>query len=179
MKSKKILTASSQNYIKAIAQIEKAQKAARVKDISKALNIGPSSVSEALKMLAERGYINYQPYGVITLTDLGQQAADEINSRHGVICNFLENVLLVDNDVVNENATKIEYGVSEDVLEKFVRFLTFMQECSCKEPKWIKSFKYYSMTGEMQEKCNSCIEKCRNNPGKIDNTNCCGSNCGE
>jgi len=174
MKKEKFLTSSSQNYIKAIAHIEKEQKAARVKDISKYLNIGPSSVSEALKSLAEKGYINYQPYGIITLTKLGAKIANELNSRHDIICNFLENVLLVDENNVDENATKIEYGVSEEVLEKFVRFLTFMGKCSCKEPKWIKSFKYYAKNGELQEKCNSCIEKCKNTEGKIDNSHCCG-----
>lgn len=173
MKSKKMLTASSENYLKAIYSIVKEQKAARVKDVSKFLNIGPSSVSEALKALADNGYINYQPYGIITLTEYGEKAADSINNRHEIICDFLENVLLVDKGIVGENANKIEYGVSDDVLEKFVRFLTFMKKCSCKEPKWIKSFKYYSANGEMQEKCNSCIEKCKDNDA-ISNRNCCG-----
>ncbi len=174
MKSKKNLTPSSQNYIRAVSFIEKKQKAARVKDVSKYLNIGPSSVSEALKALAEKGYLNYQPYGIITLTEQGEKVANEIENRHAIICNFLENVLLVDESIVDENALKIEYGVSSEVLEKFIRFLTFMQECSCKEPKWIKSFKYYSRNGEMQEKCNSCIQKCKNNPGGMSNENCCG-----
>ncbi len=174
MKSKKILTASSENYLKAISFIVKEQKAARVKDVSKYLNIGPSSVSEALKALAEKGYINYQPYGIITLTELGENISSELNDRHDIICNFLENVLLVDKSIVDENATKIEHGVSEEVMEKFIRFLTFMQTCSCKEPKWIKSFKYYSLNGELQAKCNSCIKKCKDNPEIMDNRNCCG-----
>lgn len=174
MKSKKILTASLENYLKAISHIVKEQKAARVRDVSKYLNIGPSSVSEALRTLADKGYINYQPYGIITLTDTGEKIANNINDRHEVICNFLENVLLVDKKSIEENANKIEHGVSEDVLEKFVRFLTFMQTCSCKEPKWIKSFKYYSINGELQDKCHACIEKCKDNPDKISNQNCCG-----
>lgn len=174
MKSKKILTASSENYLKAISHIVKEQKAARVKDVSRYLNIGPSSVSEALKALAEKGYINYQPYGIITLTETGEKIANNINSRHDIICNFLENVLLVDKESIEKNANKIEYGVSEDVLEKFVKFLTFMQTCSCKEPKWIKSFKYYSMNSELQDKCHTCIKKCKDNPDIMNNRNCCG-----
>ena len=171
MKSKKILTASSQNYIKAIAHIEKIQKAARVKDISKHLSIGPSSVSEALKPLAEKGYINYQPYGIITLTAQGEKIAEEITNRHNIMCNFLETVLMVDKETADKDATKIEYEVSEEVLEKFVRFLTFMQTCSCKEPKWIKSFKHYSTNGKMQEKCKICVSK---NKEGINNSHCCG-----
>lgn len=174
MKNKNLLTASSENYLKAIYCIVKENKAARVKDISNFLSIGPSSVSEALRTLADKELINYQPYGIITLTDLGEQIAEEINSRHEIICDFLENVLLVDKESIEVNASKIEYGVSEDVLEKFIRFLTFMQTCSCKEPKWIKSFKHYSKKGELQEKCHSCIAKCKENPDTMSNKNCCG-----
>jgi len=174
MKSKKNLTASLENYLKAIYHIVQEQKAARVKDVSKYLNIGASSVSEALKTLAEKDYINYQPYGIITLTETGEAAAKAINNRHEIICDFLENVLLVKKENVAINASKIEHGVTEDVLEKFVRFLTFMQTCSCKEPKWIKSYKYYALHGTLQEKCNSCIEKCKNNPEIMNNRNCCG-----
>lgn len=174
MKKKKLLTASTENYISAIYKIVSINKAARVKDISKLLEIGASSVSEALKPLAENGFINYEPYGLITLTTKGEKVAKELNKRHETICNFLENVLLVDKEIVDENAGKIEHGVSKDVLEKFVRFLTFMQKCSCKEPKWIKSFKYYSLNGELQDKCNSCISKCQKNPDLMNNNNCCG-----
>lgn len=174
MKLQKELTSSQENYLRAVSEIVRKNKAARVKDVSKLLNIGPSSVSEALKVLAERGYINYQPYGIITLTEKGEEIAEELNKRHEIICNFLENVLLVDEKIIDENASKIEYGVSEDVLEKFVRFLTFMQTCSCKEPKWIKSFKYYSQHGDLQEKCHNCISKCKENPDCMSNRNCCG-----
>lgn len=167
------LTASSENYLKAISQIVKENKAARVKDVSKLMGIGASSVSEALKSLAEKELINYQPYGIITLSEKGESIAESINSRHEIICNFLENVLLV-NKNIDENASKIEHGVSEEVLEKFVRFLEFMQTCSCKEPKWIKSFKHYAVNGELQPKCHTCVAKCKENPDAMSNKNCCG-----
>lgn len=174
MKTKNSLSASLENYLSAIHHIVGKNKAARVKDISQHLNLGPSSVSEALKSLADKQLINYQPYGIITLTDSGEKIAEEIISRHKIICNFLENVLQVDEKLVNENASKIEHGVSEEVLTKFVRFLEFMQTCSCKEPKWIKSFKFYSQNGELKEKCQSCITKSKQNPDSLSNSNCCG-----
>ena len=174
MKSKNLLTESSEKYINAVYQIVKEQKAARVKDVSKYLNIGPSSVSEALRSLADKKLINYQPYGIITLTDEGEKIAQEIESRHEIICNFLKNVLLIEDENIDEKANNIEHGISEDVLEKFVRFLTFMQTCSCKEPKWIKSYKHYALNGELQDKCNTCIQKCKDSKNGINNKNCCG-----
>lgn len=174
MKKEKQLTSSLENYLCAVYEIEKKNKAARVKDISELLSIGAPSVSEAMKVLEKKEYINYEPYGLITITKKGEKLVVEKIKRNEIISNFLKNVLLVQDDAVIQNAQKIEYGLSEDVLEKFVRFLNFMQTCSCKEPKWIKSYKYYAKNGELQEKCNSCIQKCKETSSCKDNSNCCG-----
>jgi len=61
----------------------------------------------------------------------------------------------------------------KDVLEKFVNFLTFMENCSCKEPKWVQSYKYFSESGKMRDKCKICIA----NKDKFDNSSCCGGCC--
>lgn len=177
MKSKDKLSASLENYLCAIYAIEKQNKAARVKDISNYLSIGASSVSEAMKVLEKKQYINYEPYGLITITKKGENLVLEKNKRSEIISNFLKDVLLVNENAIEANANKIEYGLSEDVLEKFVSFLTFMQTCSCKEPKWIKSFKYFAQHGKVQDKCNSCIAKCKETSKAVDNSNCCGSGC--
>jgi len=173
MKKEKRLTASLENYLCAIYTIEKQNKAARVKDIASSLSIGASSVSEAMKLLEKKEFINYEPYGLITLTKNGEKLVVEKTKRNEIISRFLKDVLLVDEEQIALNAQKIEYGMSEEVLEKFVRFLTFMQTCSCKEPKWIKSFKYYARNGEMQDKCNSCIKKCKDSPTPIENPCSC------
>lgn len=174
MNKNKKLTAGLENYLCAIYAIEKQNKAARVKDIAKILEIGAPTVSETMKVLEKKEYINYEPYGLITLTKPGIKLVEKKLKRSEIISNFLKEVLLVDENQISENAKKIEYGLSEDVLEKFVRFLTFMQTCSCKEPKWIKSFKYYAKNGKLQEKCSSCIAKCKENASCKDNSNCCG-----
>lgn len=174
MKKENKLTASFEKYLCAIYEIEKKNKAARVKDIANFLSIGASSVSEAMKALEKKECINYEPYGLITLTKKGQKIVVEKLKRNEIISNFLKDVLLIDENEIAVNAQKIEYGMSEIVLEKFVRFLTFMQTCSCKEPKWIKSFKYFALNGELQDKCCSCIAKCKANPAGKDNSSCCG-----
>ena len=174
MKKNDKLTASLENYLCAIYKIEAQNKAARVKDISSYLSIGASSVSEAMKVLEKKEYINYEPYGLITITKKVEKLVLENNKRSEIISHFLKDVLLVNEEEVAENAKKIEYGLSEEVLGKFVKFLTFMQTCSCKEPKWIKSYKYFARNGEVQEKCTSCIKKCKESPTPIENPCCCG-----
>ena len=172
MKRDKKLSLSLENYLRAIYFIVTEKKAARVKDISGFLHIGASSVSEALKNLADKELINYEPYGIITLTEKGEKYAAEIVKRHDIISNFLENVLSVDKAEADENANNIEFGVSDPVLVKFVRFLEFMDTCACKEPKWIKSYKAFAENADVSEKCTQCIKKASADGKTIGS--CCG-----
>lgn len=166
----KELTESLEKYLLAIYEIVKVNKAARVKDVSNYLKIGGPATSDAVKTLSERKYINYVPYGIITITSKGKKYTEQKLQRHNTIANFLDKVLMIDSEKIEESANKIEYSMTEDVLEKFVRFLMFMENCSCKEPKWVKSYKHYSKTGNMQDKCITCMSQ----KDKFDNSNCCG-----
>lgn len=155
---KNSLTASKEKYLKAIYEIVKLKQAARVKDISKALNVGPSSVTEALGKLSDDGYVNYEQYGVITLTKEGLKIARQLEERNKVIVDFLSNVLLIEEDNLTENAKQIEHGIKGDLLEKLVSFFQFAQVCPCKEPKWLQGYKEYSLNGnKIDEKCHKCM----------------------
>lgn len=174
MKNQKNLTASLENYLKAVFYIVEEKKAARVKDISKHMGVGASSVSEALKILSERNLINYEPYGIITLTEEGEKSSHEIIKRRKVVRNFFEKVLSIDPEIAKKNSESMKHCVCDDVFSKFVMFLEFMQTCSCKDPKWMKGFKYYSTNGELHENCSNCIAKSKENPDLRCNGSCCG-----
>ncbi len=158
------LTASKENYIRAIYEIVKEKQAARVKDISKSLDIGASSVTEALGKLSEEGYVNYEQYGVITLTKEGKAIARQLEERNKVIRDFLTNVLLIEDKNLAESAKQIEHGIKGELLEKLVSFFQFTQVCPCKEPKWLRGYKSYSLNGnKVNEKCFKCISHCKAN----------------
>ena len=165
---KKELTESLEKYLLAIHEIVKTNQAARVKDVSKFLNIGAPATSDAVKTLATKGFVNYVPYGIITLTEKGKKSAEEKISRTKIISNFLEKVLMLPSDKINKYTSEIEFSMSEEVLDRFVKFLHFMKSCSCKEPKWVKSYKHYAKSGVMQNKCLECIKS---------NSKSCCDNC--
>jgi len=166
----KELTESLEKYLLAIYEIVKVNQAARVKDVSNYLKIGGPATSDAVKTLAERKFINYVPYGIITITQKGKKKAEEKILRHNTISDFLEKVLLIDKYEIDKSVKQIEYSMPEDVLDRFVKFLSFMDKCSCKNPKWVKSYKYYVTTGKMQDKCDKCISQ----KGKFNKAGCCG-----
>lgn len=164
------LTESLEKYLFAIYEIVKENKAARVKDVSNYLKIGSPATSDAVKTLAKRKYINYEPYGIITITTKGKKKAEEKIRRHKTISNFLDKVLHVNKEEIEKSAKSIEYSMTEDVLDKFVAFLDFMENCSCKEPKWIKSYEFFAQNNCMQDKCVKCIKE----KESFDNSGCCG-----
>lgn len=160
------LTPSLMKYLKFIYKTIEERGTVQAKDLSKMLNIGRSSISEALKLLEKKGYIEYERYGQITLTLLGAQTADLQMKRHQIICNFLKYVLAINEEETDEIADKFEYTIPEIAIDRFVRFLNFMQICSCENPKWIQNMQEYAKTQKVAKKCGSCKGGCKGT--------CCG-----
>ena len=167
------LTPSLMKYLKCIYLLLRQNGKIMAKDIANQLQIGRSSVSEALKALNDKGYIEYKPYGQIKITLLGAQTADLQMKRHQIICNFLKYVLAIKEEDPDEIADKFEYTIPEVAIDRFVRFLNFMQICSCENPKWIQNMQEYAKTQKVSKKCGSCGGGC--NRGSSD-VGCVGCN---
>jgi len=90
------LSESMENYLEVILDLEKTNKVARAKDIADQLDLQPGTVTGALKVLKEKGLINYSPYSFITLTAEGTKIAKLIHRRHQVLNDFLQHVLQIE-----------------------------------------------------------------------------------
>ena len=157
---KEKLTKSLESYLLAICTLLETKKSIIVKDVAQYLNFGGATTADAVKKLKEKGYVIYEPYGNITLTDLGEKTVIIKKYRHNTITKFLNKVLDIDLKNADYNAEQMEYYMTEDVLTRLVNFLDFMEQCSCKEPKWVKSCKSTLETGELSKKCKSCSGGC-------------------
>lgn len=87
-------------------------------DLAEQLGVTASTVSANLKKLARDGYIDYEPYGQITLTDEGRQIAVEIVRRHRIVETYLVEALGLTWDQVHVEADRLEHAVSDLVLER-------------------------------------------------------------
>lgn len=124
-----LLSASLEDYLEAILRIVAQKGAAKAKDIAKALKVNNSSVTGALKMLAQKGMVNYAPYDVITLTDAGQALAIDVARRHESLRAFFHTVLAVNDSMADEMACKMEHMVTSDMLKRFEALTAFMSAC--------------------------------------------------
>ncbi len=155
------LSESLEDYLEVILQLEANNKVARVKDIAEKLGILRGSVTGALKNLAEKNLINYEPYSYITLTPKGASIAREIKRRHKVIREFLEKVILLDPDKAEKNACRIEHAIDKEAIDRLIRFIDYIYQCPRAGGDWIDAFvNFYSKSMPDKNTCRKCIETC-------------------
>ena len=156
------LTASQEDYLEAIYHISAEKMAARAKDIASYLDVRASSVTGALRLLGKIGLVNYAPYDLITLTDEGRIAAEEIVLRHKALEKFLVNVLGVDPQEADEAACLMEHSVSKSIVERLVKYAEYVEKCPKGGISWESGFGYYCKHGCTEEDCLRCLNEQQN-----------------
>lgn len=153
-----------EDYLEAIFRIVSEKQAARAKDIANVLNVNNASVTGALRVLSEKGYINYAPYDVITLTMKGNRLAKDIVRRHEALRDFFVKVLHIEQEEAEKNACGMEHSLSPPVLNRLIRFTEFIETCPRGGESWVAGFWNGCESGcdknEPYEGCRLCIQKC-------------------
>ncbi|KQC11144.1 MAG: hypothetical protein APR54_02940 [Candidatus Cloacimonas sp. SDB] len=122
------ITSSLEDYLEAIYILELKNKVARITDIAKHLNIKKSSVSKALKILAEKDLINYEPYKFITLKPAGVILSRRILNKHKTLKLFCESILHINEENSDTIACKMEHFISCSNLQNFLHLIDFFKE---------------------------------------------------
>ena len=122
MKGKNI-SSSLEDYLEAIYEIYTEKHGVKAIDISKKLGVGRSSVTEALKTLAQKHLVNYSRYGVLSLTAAGEEAAKNVIERHKILYSFFKNILNLDEEESQENACRVEHVLSEKAFRSLINFV--------------------------------------------------------
>jgi len=147
------LSASLEDYIEAICHIVAEKKVARGKEIAKRLKVSRASVTEALRSLAKKGLINYEPYEVITLTEKGREVAEDVIRRHDALKEFFIKVLAIDDTIAEESACRIEHAAPPEVIDRLIRFVEYIEVCPGKGADLIKGYLQYCEKGQLQKGC--------------------------
>ncbi len=141
---KEPISATQEDYLEAILTLESEKGRVRVRDLAERLSVHKSTVTAALKGLTEKQQIDYEPYGQIVLTRDGRRAAERVSASHAVAKTFLTDVLLVDDEIAERNACRMEHVLDRDVLNRLVSFASFMDRGSAVEGlDCVQGFKAY------------------------------------
>lgn len=119
---------SGENYLETILMLKERKGTVRSIDIARELNFSKPSVSRAMGILRESGFIVMEPSGEIHLTESGKEKAGEIYKRHLLLTAFLQEVAGVSPEMAEENACRMEHIVDQEVVDGISRFMQRSRE---------------------------------------------------
>lgn len=106
------LKESGEMYLESIYVLHREKGAVRSLDIAEHMHFSKPSISRAVGLLRQGGYIEVDRDGYITLTEDGLWVAEKMYERHTILTDFLVS-LGVDKDTATEDACKIEHNISD------------------------------------------------------------------
>ncbi len=157
------LSSNMEDYLEVIHHLIQDNRVARVRDIANALDVKMPSVTGALKKLAEKGLVNYDPHQVITLTQEGERVAERLVNNHKIISRFLEEVLCIERETADKNACRIEHIIDDVVLERLVKYIEYVEGCPMAGVEFIEKFGYFCEHGLNKDECRKCLQSGRRN----------------
>lgn len=121
-KEKEYRTDRMEDYLEVIYELVQQKGYATTIDISRYLNVSSPSVTKMVKRLDENGYLKYEKYRGICLTQQGIDVAMSIHQRHSLLAEFLK-MIGVDKDIANKDAEGIEHHLHPQTLKKLEEFV--------------------------------------------------------
>ncbi len=108
---------SGEMYLETIFILSREKSQVRSIDIANEMGFSKPSVSRAVGILRDGGFISVDSNGFIVLTDAGLEYAEKIYERHTVLTSFLIG-LGVDEETACEDACRMEHVVSDTSIRK-------------------------------------------------------------
>ena len=115
------LQESGEMYLETIYVLSK-NGAVRSIDVCEHMGYSKPSVSRAVSLLKQGGFVVVDENGHLTLTEVGRELAEKIYNRHTLITNFLVK-LGVDPETASEDACKMEHDISDSTIEAIKNFV--------------------------------------------------------
>ncbi len=116
---------TEENYLKAMFNLSEKFGEVTVNELSKSLNIKMPTVNSMVKKLSAKGFLNYQTYKPIQLTEEGKKEALGIIRKHRLTEMFLVEKMGFGWEEVHEVAEQIEHIHSPKFFAKMDELLDF------------------------------------------------------
>ncbi len=120
------LQESGEMYIETIYVLSQTSSFVRAIDVGEKMGFSKPSVSRAMGLLKDGGYITVDARGSISLTEKGLEVASKIYERHQIISSLLIKIG-VDPVVATEDSCKIEHVISDETFGKLKDYLNNME----------------------------------------------------
>lgn len=125
-----------EDYLEVISELVELKGFATTLDISRYMNVSAPSVTKMLQRLDENGYLEYEKYHGIHLTQKGSQIAETIRQKHSILLEFFE-ILGIGHETANQDAEGVEHHLNPKTIKQLRKFITYLKS----NPKILDSFK--------------------------------------
>lgn len=126
---------SAEDYLERIYELIEEKGYARVVDIASSLEVKQASVTSMVQKLGELGYLNYEKYRGLVLTDKGREVACQIQRRHGTLSRFFS-LFGLDVETQKRDIEGIEHHLSPETLNVLEDLAKFFED----RPDTLKQF---------------------------------------
>lgn len=116
------LLESGEMYLETIYTLSQQSDFVRSIDICREMGFSKPSVSRAMRLLKDDGYIEMESNGRITLTEKGAEVAEKIYVRHTSLTKFFRK-LGVSEETASDDACKIEHVISDESMKAILKFI--------------------------------------------------------
>lgn len=140
-KGKKLLTNSMEDYLEMIYRSSIKEGYTRINILADALNVQASSATKMVQKLTKLGFLDYEKYGIIQLTEDGKEIGSFLLKRHKTIEDFLKIIGLEENILLNTEL--IEHNVTKDALYKIEMLNSFLENHTDIKEKYKEYRKLY------------------------------------
>jgi len=126
---------SAEDYLERIHELIEQKGYARVVDIASSLKVKQASVTSMVQKLAEAGYLQYEKYRGLVMTDKGREVARKIQNRHITLSRFFS-LFGLDAETQRQDIEGIEHHLSPATVEVLADLAQFFE----KHPETLRSF---------------------------------------
>ena len=126
---------STEDHLERIQELVDQKGYARVVDIAASLKLSRSAVSNMVRRLAKRGFVNYEKYRGFTLTPRGRAVASHIKVRHETLSELF-GLLGLSAETVEKEVEVIEHHLRPETLRVFSKLVTFWRT----KPEQLEAF---------------------------------------
>ena len=114
---------SAEMYLETIYQLSLERSSVRSIDVAESMGYSKPSVSRAVGLLKQGGYLLMDKEGFLSLTEAGEAIARKVFERHTILTTILTR-LGVSEEVAAEDACKIEHVISDETFDAIKRHLS-------------------------------------------------------
>lgn len=126
---------SAEDYLERIHELIEEKGYARVVDIASSLKVRQASVTSMVQKLGDLGFLNYEKYRGLILTDEGRDVAQRIKRRHETLARFFS-LLEVKEETQRKDIEGIEHHLSSETLATISNLTRFFES----NPKTLEKF---------------------------------------